>query len=337
MVTIKEVAKRAGVSLGTVSNVINNVSTVSEKKRKIVNAVINELGYMRNNAASQLRSNISNSIGLIIPDITNPFYPAIARGIQDSANKQGYNMFLCNNDRDIEVEKQALHALLGKKVDGIIMLKPRLDYKTINDIQKQCVLVLMDMQPGLADCDIINIDDYGGICCAVQKAYEFGHTKIAFIAGRNDSMSAQCRRQAFRDEIRGLNLPDSPEYFADGDYSFESGCKCFENFMCLENPPTVIITANDQMAKGVLFRAYETGVRIPEDISVIGYDDIADAQWSIPPLTTVRNPKYEMGQECANLLFKRIREKRNPEYVYNREVIMLKTEFVMRKSLSYLV
>ena len=334
MITIKEVARRAGVSIGTVSKVINNVPTVSEKRRKAVNAVIDEFGYVKNNAASQLRSNISNSIGLIIPDITNPFYPAIARGIQDASYKEGYAMFLCNTDRDMEMENHAVQVLLAKNIDGIIMVKPRLDYKNIAEIQKKCVVVLMDMQPGLVDCDIVNMDDYGGICLAVQKAYDFGHRRIGFIAGRNDSMSSQCRRQAFRDSVRSLKLPEYPEYFAEGDYSFESGVKCFENFMRLDTPPTIIISANDLMAKGVFFKAYETGIRIPEDVSVIGYDDIADAQWSVPPLTTIRNPKYEIGRESANILFKRIKDKRNPGCLYNREVITLKPEFVMRKSLS---
>lgn len=331
MVTISDVAKHAGVSIGTVSNVLNDLPTVSEENREKVTRAIAKLGYRRNNAASQLRSNISKNIGLIIPTITNPFYPEFTRGVDDVASEEGYNVFLCNKDRSIQAENSTIEAMLSNNVDGIILFKPQVSGKRINEINKVCAVVVMDMDPELVDCDVINVDDYDGMANNVRTAIEGGHNRIAFISGLDGSASGDNRLKAYKDTLYKYNLPLRAEYCVEGDFTLEGGMQTFHHLISLPDPPTVILTSNDQMAKGILIMAHTMGIKIPNDISVIGYDDISDAKWTYPALTTNWQPKYEWGFKGTELLVKRIKQ-RLEQSPYEREVISMQTIFRMRES-----
>ena len=333
MPTIQDVAKKAGVSTGTVSNVLNGLPSVSRSNIEKVNRAILELGYRRNDAASQLRSNISNTIGLIIPDITNPFYPEVMRGVDDAARKEGYNVFLCNKDRSVAAEDNAIEAMLRKNVDGIIIFKPQANREKIKEIQNICAVVLIDANPALINCDIVNVDDYEGMVRNVQTSIEGGHRRIAFVSGLDGTLSSKNRLKAFKDTITRFNLPEREEYLADGNFTVERGMEAFRFFISLPEPPTVILTSNDQMAKGAIIMASEMGVKIPDDISIIGYDDIYDAKWTQPSLTTNWHPKYELGASVAQLLFKRIFQGRGRQNV-EREVVTMSTVFRMRNSFS---
>ena len=335
MPTIQDVAKKAGVSVGTVSNVLNSLSSVSETNREKVHRAILELGYRRNDAASQLRSNISNTIGLVIPDITNPFYPELMRGVDDTARKVGYNVFLCNKDRSQKAEDNAIEAMLRKNVDGIIIFKPQASKEKIEEIKNICTVVLIDAEPDLATCDIINVDDYEGMAQNVKAAIEGGHKRIAFISGLDGSPSSHNRLNAFKDTMSRFGIPEQNCYFVDGNLSVECGMESFKALISLPEPPTVILTSNDQMAKGALIAAFEMGISIPGEVSVIGYDDIYDAKWTQPPLTTNWQPKYELGVSAAQLLFKRIAE-RNENIAFEREVVNMSTVFNMRGSFKSL-
>ena len=333
MPTIQDVAKKAGVSVGTVSNVLNELQSVSEINKKNVNRAILELGYRRNDAASQLRSNISNTIGFIIPDITNPFYPEIMRGVDDTARKEGYNVFLCNKDRSISAEDNAIEAMLRKNVDGIIIMKPRVSQEKVEEIKSNCAVVLIDTDPNLVSCDVVNVSDYEGMTHNVQTAINGGHHRIAFISGLDGTLSSQSRLNAFNDTMAQFNIPERKEYFFNGDFSVECGMEAFKAFMALPEPPTVILTSNDQMAKGAIIMANTMGVKIPDYVSIIGYDDIYDAKWTQPALTTNWHPKYDLGVSAAQLLFKRIAQGHKNEHS-GREVIMMSTVFKTRDSYS---
>jgi len=337
MITIIDVAKHAGVSIGTVSNVLNNLSSVSKANRDKVNKAISELGYRRNNAASQLRSRISRTIGLIIPDIINPFYPAVSCGVDDAAREDGYNVFLSNKNRDTRAddteaaEDAAIEVMLEKNVDGIIIFKPKVSSKKIYDIQNLCAVVLIDMNPKLVDCDIINVDDYEGMAYSVRVALEGGHRRIGYISGFDGSFSSINRHKAFIDTIKSFGIPERPEYMLEGDFTVESGMKLFKHIVSLPEPPTVIFSSNDQMAKGAIIMAHKMNIKIPDEISVISYDDIYDAKWLYPALTTSWQPKYDLGYRSVKLLLKRIHqryEQQSCEY----EQIVMKTVFKMRDS-----
>ena len=329
MPTIQDVAKKAGVSVGTVSNVLNELPSVTKANKEKVNQAIIELGYRRNDAASALRSNISNTIGVIIPDITNPFYPEVMRGVDDAAREEGSIVFLCNKDRSAEAEDNAVEAMLRKNVDGIIIFKPMINPAKIQEIQSICAVALIDAAPALG-CDTVNVDDYEGMSTNVQTAIKAGHRRIAFVSGLDGSPSSRERLRAFKDTMRRHNLPEREEYFIDGSLSVESGMEAFKIFAALKEPPTVILTSNDQMAKGAIIMAHEIGVKIPDDISIIGYDDICDAKNTHPALTTNWIPKYELGVASSRLLFKRISQKNS--YQEEPEVITMSTSFKMRKS-----
>lgn len=332
MPTIRDVAKLTGLSLGTVSNVINGVPSVSEENRKRVNEAIAVLGYRRNQAASQLRSNKSNSIGLVIPNITNPFYPEIARGVDDTARKAGFDVFLCNKDRSAEKEEAAIEALLGKNVDGILLFKPRISDEYIAKISSQCALVLMDVDPDMVTCDTVNVDDEEGMRCAVTEVIRMGHKRIAFISGLPDSISSARRLHTYQSIMKNNQLPQPEEYVQYGDFTFEYGVSCVRRLMALPQPPTAIMTANDMMALGVISGALDMGLSVPEDLSVVGYDDVQNVQWSRPCLTTTWHPKYEMGEAAANLLIEQIRARRESVPYIRRNLLMM-TRFRMRDTL----
>ena len=332
MPTIQDVAKLTGLSVGTVSKVLNGVPTVAPANRKLVNDAIAKLGYRRNHAASQLRSNKSNSIGLVIPDITNPFYPEIARGVDDAARRAGFHVFLCNKDRSGDKEEAALEALLGKNVDGILLFKPHVSSDYIASIREQCSLVLMDADPHSVNCDTVNVNDDEGMRRAISQVVEIGHRRIAFVSGLSDSISSMRRLNAYRAMLQEFGLEQPEGYIQQGDFTFESGVACARTLMALPVPPTVIMTANDMMALGIVSGAIDMGLRVPEDLSVVGYDDIQNVQWSRPSLTTTWHPKYEMGEISADLLIKRIHAHQRGEDMPLQNIVM-QTEFRMRGTL----
>lgn len=331
--TIRDVAKLAGVSVGTVSNVLNGVATVSPKNQERVAWAIASLGYRRNQMASQLRSNISRSIGLVIPDITNPFYPEVARGVEDYASGQGFNVFLCNKDRNAQKEQAAVDALLSKNVDGILLYKSRLLTPQIEEIRSHCALVMIDADQKDFDCDIINVEDYDGMVGAVRTAIELGHRRIAFIAGLSDSFSSMRRLHAYRDSLSLAGLHCPSQYVYPGDFTLTSGIRAAQQFMSLSEPPTAVLAANDMMAIGAMRWALENGVAVPQQLSVVGYDDVMNAQLVLPALTTVSQPKYELGLESARMLFRRIEATRAGR-ILDRQTLAIPTQLRMRESLA---
>lgn len=306
MPTIRDVAKYAGVSVGTASNVINNLPSVSEKNRILVNEAISALGFRKNQAASMLRSRISRSIGLILPDISNPFYPDISRGVEDEARLRGYGLFLCNKDRDARREIECINALLDKNVDGILLFKPMMSPAQLIELSQKCPVVLLDGDPHDSHCDTISVDDYHSVYKAVEALIDMGHRSIAFIAGRNDSISSRARTIGYKKAME----PHSPcpGWLCQGDYTFSSGYERMKELLSLPAPPTAVVCANDMMALGALNFALEHGIRVPDNVAIIGHDDIPFASICTPKLSTIWHPKYEMGQESVRVMMRRIQQ-----------------------------
>ena len=310
MTTIRDVAREAGVSVGTVSNVLNNIPSVSETKQRQVKAAIKKLGYRRNILASQLRSNVSNTIGLIVPDITNPFYSEIARGVDDEARKRNYTMFLCNKDRSERLEKELLNSLSAKCVDGIVLLKPHIGKDLIEKIREERCLVLFDSFAGIEQGECISVDDISGVKDVAARILSLGHRRIGLIYAFDGSTSSLTRRRAFMDETSRLGIEIGKADCAEGHFTVEGGMEAFRQVMTQNNPPTAVFCTNDRMAIGALYQAQEMNLRVPEDVSVVGYDNIPEAKWTTPALTTVSHPKYELGTVCARELFTQIAERR---------------------------
>lgn len=335
MATMKDVAKAAGVSLGTVSNVLNNVPTVTEENRQKVLKAIKELKFIPNTAARTLKTKTSKSIGLIIPDITNPFYPELARGVEDAAKKAGFTVFLCNNDRDVQKEREYIRVLIEKNVDGIILVKPNISNNEIDELLEKCEVVLVDIS-NITDreYDIVNVDDYHGTLNALNILYDYGHKRIGFITGLLEAQSSKYRYEAYIDFLKEKGIAFDEALVKKGSYDWYSGYKAGSELLRLLDPPTAIFASNDLMAVGVLKAAKERMLNVPYDLSVMGCDDIDMASLCSPQLTTVRQPKYEIGTASVELLLGRMNTADRSKSRKGRK-IELKTEVIMRESVGY--
>lgn len=333
MVTIKDVAREAGVSLGTVSNVLNGLPSVSLQNREKVMNAVDKLHYQPLTHAPKALS--TNSVGLIIPDINNPYYPELARGAEDAAMKNGCTVLLCNNDRNTDKERKYVDILLDKGVEGIIMVKPRMTPEEIARLGGKCAFVLVDNgKDAGGPYDIINVDEIDGMTAAMSLLYDYGHRRIAFISGLLESESSRMRLKAYSDFLNARELCVESELIKTGAYNWYSGYACATELLRAVEPPTAIFAANDLMAIGAMRAARERRMRIPHDVSIMGIDDIEMAQLTTPQLTTVRQPKYEIGAAAVDLLVKRIRAKAERR-AYPAQLITLKAEIMLRESVGY--
>lgn len=330
MATIKDVAREAGVSLGTVSNVLNKKAGVKTETKEKVHDAIDRLGFRYNMNASALRTGATKNIGLIIPTIVNPYYPELARGVEDALRKENFTLFLCNSDRNIGKERQYVNALLSKGADGLILVKSKLPEEELRQLAARTLLVLVDHdgENSQSFCSV-NVDDDEGITQGMALLEQYGHEQIAFISGLEDAYSSMCRIKSFRKCLKQRNLECRQEYMVNGDFSWNSGYVGAKQLLSLAVPPTAIFAANDIMAIGAIRAILDSGKRIPEDISVLGYDDIEMGKFCMPTLTTVHQPKYQVGTEAVKLLLKEV----NKETIFDR-CILMNTRVVMRESVA---
>jgi DNA-binding LacI/PurR family transcriptional regulator len=341
--TMKDVARAGKVSLGTVSNVLNNVPTVTEKNRKKVLEAIRQLQYSPNYTARALKTRRSRCVGLIVPDINNPFYAEFSRGVEDSLQALGYNLFLCNSDRNSEKERRYMDALLEKMVDGLILCKTHLPLEDISYFSARYSIVLVDTGTAERDivCDIVKVDDYSGVTKALEYLWRFNHRKIAMIAGTRDSLSSADRVRSYHDFFASKGQGVSGASITFGNYDWHSGYECTRKILDGGSLPTAILAANDLMAIGAMKAVQERGLTVPADVSVMGYDDIDIASLCTPALTTVRQPKYQMGESSVQRLLDRIEKrwaaKRDPlsaAWAEGPRITTLNTEIIERQSVS---
>ncbi|GHV65647.1 LacI family transcriptional regulator [Spirochaetia bacterium] len=321
--------------MGTVSNVLNGIPTVTEKNRQKVLAAIQQLNFSPNYAARTLKTRRSRCIGLIIPDINNPFYSEFARGVEDSVQAMGYNLFLCNSDRNAAKEREYMDALLERMVDGLILFKTHMPVEEVVDFSSRFSIVLVDTGRDInIGCDIIKVDDYLGVQQALEYLWNFNHRRIAMIAGTKDSLSSLDRIRSYNDFFISKKYSLPAPGIQHGHYDWHSGYDCANIILDRENQPTAIIAANDLMAIGAIKAIQERGLSVPDDISVIGYDDIDIASLCTPTLTTIRQPKYKMGEHSVRCLLNRI-ESRNSGQDIAPIITTLKTEIIVRNSVSF--
>jgi LacI family transcriptional regulator len=301
--TIKEVASEAGVSVGTVSNVLNDYKHVTEAKRKKVLDAIDTLGYKPNPIARTLKTRISKTIGLIVPDISNPFYAELARGAEDILRQHGYNLFLCNKDRNSEKEADYVDALMDKSVDGIILVKPTINENKIHGIGKNNNLILIDTNmPASKDYAIINVDDYMSAYKMTEYLYQMGHRKIAYFSGNMDARSDQLRFQGYKSFMKEQSIFGEDLVEKCGVYRISESYNHAQNFLKKKRKIDAVFASNDVIALGIIHAANDLGLRVPEDISVAGCDDIEMSSYLRPTLTTIRRPKYLLGNTAAKAL-----------------------------------
>ncbi len=305
--SIYDVARESKVSVFTVSAVINNKSHVGKKLRERVEEAIKRLNYRPNLIARSLAKQRTHTIGMIVSDIANPFFPMVVRGAEDAAQRQGYNLLLCNSDDTLEKEETQIELLLSKRVDGILLTKAAGDLRpALRQMIKQVnipFVLVMRTYPKLTKDAVIS-DDYQGAYDAVSHLARAGCRRIGLISGPLKISNAIARMQGFRDALQSQGLPLEKDLMVEGDYRIESGFRA--GHALLSHQPDGIYVANHLMTIGLLQAAEEMGLRCPDDFKLVSFDDYPWLGVFHPKLTTVELPKHQLGSEAVELLVRRI-------------------------------
>lgn len=296
---VHAVARLAKVSIATVSRTINNVPTVDPKLAQRVWKAIDELGYSPNTQARALVSGRSRLLGLIVSEITNPFFPELIQGFEDAAVSNGYEILISSTNYDLHRMELCIQRMLERKVDGVAVMTFGIEGPLLDRLaQRDIPLVFVDVSPKGPLFSTIEVDYFRGFREAVQHLAVLGHRKIGFVSGPLHLRSAQARQSAFLRAIAEIGLKPNPHWQLEGDHTLEGGITAMKNILDRGDPPTAIMTSNDMTAIGVLHALFEAGARVPDDISVIGFDDVTFAQFTIPPLTSVQMSRIELAR-CA--------------------------------------
>lgn len=329
-ITIKEIAALANCSTATVSKVVNGKDQkISLATRQRVMAIIDENSYIPNRIASSMVTKMTHSIGLIIPDITNPFFPEVARGVEDYANKVGYHLILCNSDNQPKKERAYIGMLQEKMVDGIIFTSSCLNEENFNQMNSlQIPVIAVDRE--IKDKKFqgkITVDNFSGAYEAVSYMITCGYKRILHISGPMTSTPAQNRYSGYRKALTDYSIAFDPRLVIEGNYKSESGYEATVEALKLPVPFDGVFCGNDMIALGAIRALQEARIKIPEDVGVVGFDDIYLATVVSPRLTTVRQPNYQMGYKAAEMLISLIH---NPKSTISD--VVLKTELVVRES-----
>jgi DNA-binding LacI/PurR family transcriptional regulator len=308
MATIKDVARAANVSTATVSHVLNDTRYVSDELRERVLRAIGELNYRPSHVAASLRTKRSQSILIIIPDIANPFFPPLVRGAQDAFDRKGFAVIVGNTDRRHDRELEFLNLALRTQADGIIINPSQIGYDDLLEVIEQGVkVVLIGAHIDHPDLDIVRVDNRAGACDAVRHLIDLGHQRIAIVCGPMSTSSAWQRCAGYSQAMEEAGLTVRPDWVVEETFDQEGGYRGAQRLISQSERPTAIFATADLMALGVMQALRAAGLRIPEDMSVVGFDDIPAATLTTPPLTTINQPKYEMGKRAAELLLARIK------------------------------
>jgi LacI family transcriptional regulator len=340
-ITRKDVAKKAGVSTAVVSYVINNgPRPTSMEARERVMAAIADLGYRANNVARSLTSNTSRIIGLLIPDSANAFFSEVAQGVEDTAFARGYRVIFCNTHGDRERLAEYIDALISQMVDGVIMITtPLSDHQLSVLEQYEIPVVLVDPEKKKSEkinhpVGLVTVDGIEGGRLAANNFLENGHKEIAIITDSLDVSPSADRVEGFLEALSKAGI-QAKVVLTTGDKSMD-GYKATEQLLTSSNPPTAIFALNDMLAIGVIRCANDKKVQIPEELNVIGYDDILFSSFITPRLTTVHQPKYQMGEVATKLLLNRIDSQKQPSKnnadFENSDSILMNVDLVIRET-----
>ncbi|MSU24335.1 MAG: LacI family transcriptional regulator [Opitutus sp.] len=330
MASLQEVARRAKVSIATVSRVLNHSDKVVPDTRAAVEQALRELDYRPSRVARRLRMNSGHAhlVGLIIPDIQNPFYAEIARGVEDAAYAAKYALLLCNSDESPEKERFYLDVMRDESVDGIV-LPPfdETDVAVIEFLKTGIPVVCVDRSLSKAKTDLVEVDNYRGALDAMAHLIAKGHKHIGLIEGRAQVSTSRERRRGYLDALAENGLAVRKDLMRAGDFKQESGRVLANELLDLRKPPTALFVCNNLMTVGALSAIHQRGRRVPQDVAVVGFDDLPWAEVLDPPPTVVRQPAYDVGRQAMELLLKRIIEPARPPVT-----VRLLPELVVRRS-----
>ncbi|MCM3537815.1 LacI family DNA-binding transcriptional regulator [Priestia endophytica] len=325
-ITIRSVAEEAGVSIGTVSKVINDSGKISEKTRKKVFQAMQKLNYKPDAAAASLRGKRTKLIGLLVPDISNPFYAGIARSIEDRSHEVGLNVMLCSTDNNTEKEKNYLALLTSQRVDGLVVASAFRSTVLLQETIEQGIpSVLIASEIPQLSINTVTVDDYKGGYLATSHLLDLGHKDIAIIY--ENVRSNEPRLAAYRDSMREAGIDVKPEYIMKTEATILKGYECAKKLLLLEEKPTAIFACNDLLAAGVIQAAKELELDLPRELSVVGFDNTVLSTTTAPMLTTVSQPIKQMGAKVVNLLLQEMEESKG-----YKERLLMAPELIVRQS-----
>ena len=313
MATIKDVARQARVSVGTVSNVLSESVSVGAELRERVYAAIEKLDYHPNYVARSLKANSTKTLGLIISDITNPFFPQVVRGAEDCAFKNGYLLITFNTDDQIEREKQVLSVLRSRRVDGVLLVvAPGADGDVThirNTVESGIPIVCLDRIPLGIPLDSISVNNIKGAQVCVRHLITQGHRRIGIITGSLSLQTARDRLEGYRAALRENGIEPEPDLIVEGNFRQETGYRLGKNLLLQQRRPTALFVSNGTMTIGVIRALNETGLKCPADVAIASFDDLPLADVFKPHLTAVAQPAYQIGYEGTELLIGRLQRK----------------------------
>ena len=326
-VTLKELARRAGVHPSTISRVANQDPSlrIAPETRERIETLLRETGYRPNGVARGLKLRQTFVLAVVIPDVTNPFFAALFRGVEDGAIGRGFNVLLCNTDGSPDRQRSHLQALLARRVDGVILASSVLKDPSVHWLRQERtphVLVNRFSEEG-ADT-FVGADDVVGARLATAHLAEMGHRRIGHLAGRPTVSTGLMRRRGYLAELESRGLGSDPALIAESGYTEEGGARAAERLLSLPNRPTALFAVTDMTAIGAYSAARRLGLRIPEDVAIAGYNDIPLASRLEPGLTTVRVPMQEFGAAAARLLIEQISSGEAPtrRVIFNPELVV---------------
>jgi LacI family transcriptional regulator len=326
--TVKEVAQYAGVSTATVSRVLSGSCVVSDELRQRVQGAIEKLDYHPNQLGRNLRKQVTNIIGLIVSDIQNPFFTSLMRGIQDTLRDKSYVLLSANSDENPEQEMIHLETFRSEGVAGVIFTPSRLNYAhDIKSLQRSMLLVAVDRRPANLEVDTVMADNAGGTLAATMHLIELGHRRIGYISGPKRISTSEERSLGYQSAMRAAGLEIHPGLFQIGNFRQQGGYEAMKRMLDLPEPPTAVLSANNLMTLGALQAIHDRCLVIPDDIAIIGFDDMSWAASLQPPLTVVAQSPYEMGQTSARLLLERLTDSTLP-----LRHVVLQTRLIVRAS-----
>ena len=327
---IRTVAERANVSIATVSRTINHVPTVNPKMAKRVWDAIRDLDYFPNTQARALVSGRSGLLGLIVSEISNPFFPELVQGFEDIAVEHGYEILVTSTNYESKRMGQCIRRMLERKVEGVAVMTFGIEEPMLDQLAERSIpLVFIDIGPDREGVSLLQVDYHRGIRQGVQHLAALGHRKIGFVAGPERLHSAQSRMKAFRTSLEECGITPQDEWILPGDHTLDGGIKAMDTLIAGAEMPTAVMCSNDLTAIGVMHRAYRAGLTVPKDLSVIGYDDLQMARMMIPPLTSISMSRQDLARGAITALRAQV-EGSSLERNYKIE-----TNLVVRESTSY--
>ncbi|MCF2905605.1 LacI family transcriptional regulator [Octadecabacter sp. CECT 8868] len=307
--TLQDVARVARVSTATVSRTLSNPDVVSESTRRRVSEAVKATGYRINRAARNLRTQRAHSVLVLLPDLANPFFSTILEGISRNLSRLGYSMLIASTEQVHDSGERLVDYLEDARADGMIILDGGLDAEVVEKLenapQAKRILFACEWVEG-ADFPSVRCENRHGTRAAVNHLHDLGHSKIGHVTGPEGNVLMHTRKDALVAEMARLNLELKPEWVIAGDFSLAAGCKAAQTWIALEDRPTAVFCASDQLAMGFIAELSRHGIKVPQDVSVMGFDDIELAEQFIPPLTTIRQDRLMIGQTAAEILMTRI-------------------------------